>query len=83
MYFLVENVAFLARQNDQRQEATMKNFKGYDTNLLITRHARSRMQQRCFKKSDINAIFCFGTAITGQEILFTNKDAEREINILR
>jgi hypothetical protein len=83
IFILVSNIAFLACRNDQLQEATMKDFNRRDTNLFITRHARSRMQQRCFKQSDIYAIVQCGTAINDHEILFTNKDVSREIGTRR
>jgi hypothetical protein len=61
----------------------MKVLKSQNTELFITKHARVRMQQRSFSQTDIMAIVHRGTFINDKEVLFTRKDTEREISILR
>ena len=47
--------------------------------LKFTGHAEKRMQQRGISRADVKIVFSEGTDIAGDRILFTDKDARREI----
>ncbi len=49
------------------------------SNLIYSRHARTRMQQRGIRKSDIPIILACGTQIDDETWLMCNQDAIREI----
>ena len=49
------------------------------TDLIYTRHAKTRMQQRGIRKSDIPIILAYGTQIDDETYLMCNRDAAREI----
>ena len=48
-------------------------------NLIYSRHAKTRMQQRGIRKSDIPIILACGTQIDDETYLMRNRDAAREI----
>ena len=47
--------------------------------LIYSRHARTRMQQRGIRKADIPIILEYGTQIDEETYLMRNRDAAREI----
>lgn len=49
------------------------------SNLIYSRHARTRMQQRGIRKSDIPIILTCGTQIDDETYFMRNRDAAREI----
>ena len=49
------------------------------TNLIYSRHAKTRMQQRGIRKSDIPIILACGTQIDDETWLMCNRDTAREI----
>lgn len=49
------------------------------TNIIYSRHAKTRMQQRGIRKSDIPIILTCGTQIDDETWLMCNRDAAREI----
>ena len=49
------------------------------TDLIYTRHARTRMQQRGIRKADIPIILAYGTQIDDETYFMCNRDAAREI----
>ena len=49
------------------------------TDLIYSRHAKTRMQQRGIRKSDISIILACGTQIDDETYLMRNRDAIREI----
>lgn len=49
------------------------------SNLIYSRHARTRMQQRGIRKSDIPIILACGAQIDDETYLMRNRDAIREI----
>ena len=51
------------------------------SNLIYSRHAKTRMQQRGIRKSDIPIILACGTQIDGETYFMRNRDANREIEI--
>lgn len=51
------------------------------TNLIYSRHAKTRMQQRGIRKSDIPIILACGTQIDDETWLMCNRDATREIEM--
>jgi hypothetical protein len=61
----------------------MTNIVSDESRIFITKHAKARMQQRSFSKSDISTIRRCGTVITDHEILLTEKDVDREACDLR
>lgn len=48
-----------------------------------TKHALERKQQRSFKNADIDLIAQCGTYIGDDEVFLSNKDADREIRLLK
>ena len=50
--------------------------------LLLTRHARARMQQRSFSQRDVDAITRCGTQVPWDGFVLTRKDVARETNQL-
>ena len=55
----------------------------FELNFHITKHAKTRMQQRSFSETDLSTIAQCGTAINDQEIYLSNRDIERETTQLR
>ncbi len=51
------------------------------TDIIYTRPAKTRMQQRGIRKSDIPIILACGTKIDGETYFMRNRDANREIEI--
>ena len=51
------------------------------SNLIYSQHAKTRMQQRGIRKSDIPIILACGTQIDDETYLMRNRDANREIEI--
>ena len=51
------------------------------TDLIYTRHAETRMQQRGIRKSDIPIILACGTQVDDETYFMCNRDANREIEI--
>ena len=49
------------------------------TDLIYTRHAKTRIQQRGMRKSDIPIILTCGTQIDYETWFMCNRDAAREI----
>ena len=49
------------------------------TNLSYTQHAKTRMQQRGIRKTDIPIILTCGTQIDDETYFMCNRDAAREI----
>lgn len=49
--------------------------------LIYTRHAETRMQQRGIRKADISIILACGTQVDDETWLMCNRDAAREIEI--
>ena len=49
------------------------------TDLIYTRHAKTRIQQRGMRKSDIPIILTCGTQIDDETWFMCNRDAAREI----
>ena len=49
------------------------------TDLIYTRHGKTRMQQRGMRKSDIPIILAYGTQIDDETYFMRNRDAAREI----
>ena len=49
------------------------------TDIIYTRHAKTRMQQRGIRKADISIILACGTQIDDETWLMCNRDATREI----
>ena len=49
------------------------------TDLIYTRHAKTRMQQRGIRKADIPIILTYGTQIDDETYFMCNRDAAREI----
>ncbi len=49
------------------------------TDIIYTRHAKTRMQQRGIRKTDIPIILACGTQIDDETWLMCNRDATREI----
>ncbi len=47
--------------------------------LIYSRHARTRMQQRGIRKADIPIIIEYGTQIDDETYFMRNRDAAREI----
>ena len=47
--------------------------------LIYSRHARTRMQQRGIRKADIPIILAYGTQIDDETYFMRNRDANREI----
>ena len=53
------------------------------TRLMVTRHAETRLNQRGFRKSDLNVILSYGTEIGRNRIMLTKRDVAREIKNLK
>lgn len=51
------------------------------TDIIYTRHAKTRMQQRGIRKSDIPIILACGTQVDDETYFMRNRDANREIEI--
>lgn len=51
--------------------------------LHMTRHAEMRMQQRDFRKADLDLVYRLGTAVADNRYFLRDKDAAREIDRLR
>ncbi len=49
------------------------------TNLIYTRHAKTRMQQRGIRKADIPIILACGTQVDDETYFMRNRDTIREI----
>ncbi|MYD60273.1 MAG: DUF4258 domain-containing protein [Gemmatimonadetes bacterium] len=49
------------------------------TDLIYTRHGKTRMQQRGIRKADIPIILAYGTQIDDETYFMRNRDAAREI----
>ena len=49
------------------------------TDIIYTRHAETRLQQRGIRKTDIPIILACGTQIDDETWLMCNRDAAREI----
>ena len=49
------------------------------TDIIYTRHAKTRMQQRGIRKADIPIILAYGTQIDEETYFMRNRDAVREI----
>ena len=49
------------------------------TDLIYSRHARTRLQQRGMCKVDIPIILAYGTQIDDETYFMRNRDAAREI----
>ncbi|MYB58946.1 MAG: DUF4258 domain-containing protein [Gemmatimonadetes bacterium] len=49
------------------------------TNITYSQHARTRMQQRGIRKTDISIILACGTKIDDETYFMRNRDANREI----
>ncbi len=64
------------KNNDDAPETLMADIK-------FTKHGSVRCQQRGFKTGDISIIAQCGTMIGDDQVFLSNKDADREIRILR
>ena len=51
------------------------------TDIIYTRHAKTRMQQRGIRKTDIPIILACGTQVDDETYFMRNRDANREIEI--
>ncbi len=51
------------------------------SNLIYSRHAETRLQQRGIRKADIPIILAYGTQIDDETYFMRNRDAAREIEI--
>ncbi len=49
------------------------------TDIIYTRHAKTRMQQRGIRKSDIPIILACGTQVDDETYFMSKRDATREI----
>ena len=49
------------------------------TDIIYSRHAETRMQQRGIRKADIRIILAYGTQIDDETYFMRNRDAAREI----
>ena len=49
------------------------------TNITYSQHARTRMQQRGIRKTDIPIILACGTQVDDETYFMSNRDAAREI----
>lgn len=49
------------------------------TDLIYSRHAETRLQQRGIRKADIRIILAYGTQIDDETYFMRNRDAAREI----
>ena len=49
------------------------------TDLIYSRHAETRLQQRGIRKADIPIILAYGTQIDDETYFMRNRDAAREI----
>ncbi len=50
---------------------------------VLSPHAEQRMRQRGFRDQDSEIIFRFGTPLGDMSVILLNKDAEREIALLK
>ena len=48
-------------------------------NVVLTQHARIRLQQRGISEQDVEAILGAGTSVDGESVLLLEQDVQREV----